>query len=411
MDAQLVPAALAAETTTSPETAALTVALLETRLRAFAEDAAGAQATIVQLDGALSQLAAPLTGDLASLGALTLPVQTAWKAATALISKVLTEATGLSAETWLGLMAAGRTSFDAYLETLRAVATMSPTAEEEGLALLAAAKAATLAWGLAMRPVGGFAKALDAALSELTRRSAPPAEAGSPQQAAGWRAQLQRAQHAVGEAVDSTADRLHLSRAEMVTLVLGPLQDARERAATLPADLARLHAEVERLDDLLELIEAQLRVRLGQGAPEEAEVTALVFAALVQVPRLVDDLAEVRAELSAVTGYLEGLAGLVREGAVREPAADALRREYTATRSAGEQRLAALEQRAATWRDHGDGLLLAGLAWVDHEVEVANLRLGLGQWTRAEADARLRRLHRRGLAIREARELVGGLRL
>ena len=58
------------------------------------------------------------------------------------------------------------------------------------------------------------------------------------------------------EAVDSTAERLHLSRAEMMTLMLGPLQDARGRAAALPGELTRLHGEVERLTDLLELIEA-----------------------------------------------------------------------------------------------------------------------------------------------------------
>ena len=46
MDAQFVPTALAGEITTSPETAALTVALLEDRLRGFVRDASGARATI-----------------------------------------------------------------------------------------------------------------------------------------------------------------------------------------------------------------------------------------------------------------------------------------------------------------------------------------------------------------------------
>ncbi|MFT4218393.1 MAG: hypothetical protein QM619_14590 [Micropruina sp.] len=409
MDAQLVPAALAAETTLSPEAAALTVALLETRLRAFAEDAAGVQAVIVQLDDALGPLAAPLGGDLASLGALTLPVQAAWKGATALVSKVLTDSTGASSEAWLGLLSNGRAAFDHYLDTLRAVAGTGTDAADEALTLILAAKSATVAWGVAMRPVADFARLLDTALRELTKRSAGTAEPAGTQPAAGWRGQLQRAQHAVGEAVDHTADRMHLSRAEMLAFVLGPLQDARGRAAALPAELGRLHGEVERLNDLLELIEAQLRIRLGQWSPAEQEVTALVFAVSVRVPRLVRDLSDTRAELDAVTGYLEGLERLVGEGAVREPAAEVLRAEYTAAQQAVRDRLTALEQRAEIWRQHGHRLLQAGMGWVDHEIEVANLRLGLGQWTRAEADLRLRQLQRRGVAIGHAGELVADL--
>ncbi len=406
MDAQFVPTALAGEITTSPETAALTVALLEDRLRGFVRDASGARATIAQLDDALSQLAAPLAGELASLGALTLPVQAAWKATTALVGKVLTEASGSSVDTWLTLLSAGRSCFDDYLGTLAAVAAMTPDAGEAELELLAAAKSSTRAWVVAMRPVADFARLLDATLTELTRRSNAQPDKAVAQPAAGWRAQVQRAQHVVGEAVDSTAERLHLSRAEMMTLMLGPLQDARGRAAALPGELTRLHGEVERLTDLLELIEAQLRTRLGQGSAGEQEVAALVFAVAVRVPRLVADLAETRAELTAVSGYLDGLERLAQDRAVRQPAAEALRREYSAARAVAQERLTALEERAASWRQHGDPLFQDALGWIDQEVEVANLRLGLGQWSQAEADVRLRQLQRRDQAVRQARELL-----
>ena len=88
-------AALADEIAASPENLALTIGSLEQRLTRFADESAVAYATLVQLDEALTHLGtAPRAGQEWGLGAPTLPVQGAWKAVTAVVSKALTDAIG-----------------------------------------------------------------------------------------------------------------------------------------------------------------------------------------------------------------------------------------------------------------------------------------------------------------------------
>ena len=112
-------------------------------------------------------------------GALTLPVQAAWKAVTTMLAKVMTEATGVSFDTWTGLLASGRSSFDDYLSTLRAVGGLStvhgpphehrPT-QRPTSRCWRRPKLATAGWRTAMRPVADFARLLDSMMTELTRR-------------------------------------------------------------------------------------------------------------------------------------------------------------------------------------------------------------------------------------------------
>lgn len=403
MDPQPGAAALASELTASEHTLSLTLQTLDARLTRFAADGAGAQATIVKLDAALASLSqSPLAGQAGDFGALGLPVLGAWKAITAVVSKVMTETTGTSFESWVGVLAAGRAQFDDYLATLRAVAARG-TDPDADLAALDDAHRATVGWRVAMRPVSEFARVLDSMVVEITRRATPSSDAPAPASGqAGWLGQVQRVQHRLGEAVDVAADKLHLSRADLVRLVLSPLQDARDRAANLPKELAALHGEVTVLEDLLKLIEAQLRTRRGELSADEASVAEVTFAALVQVPRLEADLVSTRAELVTVHGYLDGLARMRRDGVVSDASATHLEAEYHARGDKAREALAALERRAAQWREAGPDLLRGGLAWADREGELAYVRRAIGHWSPAEADQRQDYLQRSGSAIARA---------
>ena len=396
-------AALASELTASDDTLALTLQTLDARLTQFAADGAGAQATIVKLDAALASLSqSPLAGQAGDLGALGLPVLGAWKAITAVVSKVMTETTGTSFESWVGVLAAGRAQFDDYIAKLRAVAVRGADLESD-LAALDQARLATVGWRLAMKPVSEFARALDSMVAEITRRATPSADAPAPTTGqAGWLGQVQRVQHRLGEAVDVAADKLHLSRADVVRMVLSPLQDAKDRAANLPRELASLHAEVTLLDDLLRLLEAQLRTTRSELSADEASVAELTFAALVRVPGLEADLAATRAELVTVDGYLDGLARMRQDGVISDSAAGRLETEYRARGDAAHATLAHLEQRAARWREAGPELLRGGLAWADSEGELAYVRRAIGHWSAAEADQRQEYLQRSGSAMARA---------
>lgn len=402
-------ATLADEISASPEHLALTIGSLEQRLTRFAAESADAYATLVQLDEALASLGtATRPGQEWGLGALTLPVQGAWKAVTAVVSKALTDATGLPLESWAQALASGTQGFDEYLDTLRAVGALAPAgrpiaAEETHLELIDRARTATVGWGTAMRPVADFARALDAVLTELTHRFG---EGSVPESAttasAGWLNQLQRAQHRVGEAVDQAADKLHLSRAEVTTMVLGPLTRARERAAALPGELARLHTEVGGLDDLLGLLDAQLRTALGRLSRGEAEIAALLFAASVRVPRLEAELTAVEQERAGLRGYREALTRMRDDGAVDARVADTLDAEYGAQLDTATERRDALAVRARLWADEGPGLLRDGVAWADVESEVARTRQAVGQWPQAQAEARWHYVQRQRHALEQA---------
>ena len=404
-------ATLADEIGASPENLALTIGSLEQRLMRFAEESAAAYATLVQLDDALAQLgSAAQPGQEWGLGALTLPVQGAWKAVTAVVSKALTDATGLPLENWVQAMDAGTKGFDDYLATLRAVSVLTPAggqpiaAQEAHLGLIDQARTSTVGWRTAMKPVADFARALDAVLTELTHRlgDAPAPDAPTAANPAGWIAQLQRAQHRVGEAVDQAADKLHLSRAEVTTLVLGPLTRARERAATLPGELARLHTDVAGLDDLLGLLDAQLRTALGRLTRGEADIAALLFAASVRVPQLEADLAAVERELDDLRGYLQVLSRMRDDGAIDQRVADTLDAEYRAQLDAATLRRDELAGRARLWADEGPGLLTDGVAWADVESEVARTRQAVGQWQQPQAEARWHYVQRQRRALEQA---------
>jgi len=412
--------ALTAEIAPSRETLAVTLAQLERRLQRFADDGAGAHATIVRLDEVLAQLSGgPAAQQGWEFGALTLPVQAAWKAVTTVLGKVMTEATGVSFESWTGLLASGRGSFDDYLSTLRAVGglstahgTLAASADPEAdLALLAKAKLATAGWRTAMRPVADFARLLDSMMTELTRRLSERGEPGAAPkgQAAGWVAQLQVAQQRMGEAVDVAADKLHLARGDLLNLVLGPLQEVRGRAAKLPSELNALHQGVSAMEDLLDLLDAQIRTRLGQLPRGEIEIVSLLFAALVQVPLLNADLSRTRADIVATRGYLTGVARMIADKAVSEATARSLQAEFDSHIEAAEETLHGLEQRARLWQDEGAPLIGAGLGWAEREFEVANVRQAVGQWSPAEAEARRQYVHRHRQAMTEALTLIGGL--
>ena len=394
-------AALASELAASNDTLTLTLQTLDARLTRFAADGAGAQATIAKLDSALASLnQSPLAGQAGDFGALGLPVLGAWKAITAVVSKVMTETTGSSFESWVGMLAVGRAQFDDYLAKLRAVAVAGP---EGDLTALDEARLATAGWRVAMRPVSEFARALDSMVAEINRRATPSSDVPVPAAGqAGWLGQVQRVQQRLGEAVDVAADKLHLSRADVVRMVLSPLQDARNRAANLPKELAALHGEVTLLEDLLKLLEAQVRSTRGELSAAEATVAELTFAALVRVPRLEADLAATRAELVTVEGYLHGLARMRQDGVVSDAAADQLEAEYRARGETASGRLAELEERAALWRWAGPELLRGGLAWADREGELAYVRRSIGHWSQAEADQRQEYLQRSGSAIARA---------
>lgn len=403
-------ATLADEIAASPENLALTIGSLEQRLTRFATESAAAYAILVQLDEALTHLGtAPRAGQEWGLGALTLPVQGAWKAVTAVVSKALTDATGLPLESWVQALASGTKGFDDYLDTLRAVSALAPAggraiaAEEAHLELIDRARTSTVTWRTAMRPVADFARALDAVLTELTHRlgdgSVTESAAVAP---AGWLNQLQRAQQRVGEAVDQAADKLHLSRAEVTTLVLGPLTRARERAATLPGELARLHTDVAGLDDLLGLLDAQLRTALGQLSRGEAEIAALLFAASVRVPQLEADLAGVERELAELRGYLGVLSRMRDDGAVDARVADTLDAEYRARLDTATEHRHALASRTLLWAREGPGLLRDGVAWADVESEVARTRQAVGQWQQTQAEARWHYVQRQRRALEQA---------
>ena len=404
-------AALADEIAASPENLALTIGSLEQRLTRFADESAVAYATLVQLDEALTHLGtAPRAGQEWGLGALTLPVQGAWKAVTAVVSKALTDATGLPLENWVQALASGTKGFDEYLETLRAVSALAPAAggpiavEEAQLELIDQARTSTVGWRTAMRPVADFARALDAVLTELTHRlgDGSTTESAAVTHPAGWLSQLQRAQQRVGEAVDQAADKLHLSRAEVTTLVLGPLTRARERAATLPGELARLHTDVAALDDLLGLLDAQLRTALGRLSRGEAAIAALLFAASVRVPQLEADLTGVERERAELRGYLGVLSRMCDDGAVDLRVADTLDAEYRAQLDAATELRDALANRARLWSDEGSALLRDGVAWAEVESEVARTRQAVGQWRQAQAEARWHYVQRQRRALEQA---------
>ncbi len=404
-------AALAAELTPSDETLAQTLAVVGTRLTRFAADGASAQATIEKLDAALASMSGgPAVGQSWDMGALALPVQGAWKAVTALVSKVMTETTGVSVDSWADVLAGGRATFDDYLIKLRAVVGLGALAEAD-LAVVDEARLATTGWRTAMGPVAEFARLLDSMVAEMTRRvnAAGEGALAKPAVQANWMGQVQRAQQRIGEVVDVAAEKLHLTRADMVQLVIGPLQSVKDRAARLPGELEALHHEVSVLEDLLKLLEAQVRSARGELARGEVEVAALIFAAAVRVPRLAADLTETRAELAAVDSYLLGLGRMRHESAVTEPTALILETEYLARGNTAHARLQELERRARSWEEHGPALLHGGLNWVVAESEVADVRLAVGQWTHVQADQRRQYLLREQGAMERALDAIGQL--
>ena len=374
-------------------------------------------------------------GGLGLLGPMALPIPLAMRGMMAPVSKYVQQRTGISLYGWMDFVRSTQKQFEEYLAQLEQVATLaalsaaplrapheaaaSVAAPEASLAvidsgaplradktLLLETKAKTRIWRPALTQINQFGNALDALLDGWREETRRFDSAGGKPQDDGW---AQNFGVLFQGAAAKVTDQLAGARLMGQNFLLSAFADLGERASQFRDQVSNLSQSFADLEDLLDLEIAQLRARAGELSTEEVDLLRQRVAAAVLVPRLVHQLAAVRAREAAFRTRLQKL-GEARKGAnISDAARETLEAEYGDGLAAATAQLAALESEAAVWQTQGQPMLQAAAARLKAQQELVRARQLVGELLDEPARARLDALERELSKVSEATRVLESL--
>lgn len=369
------------------------------------EECRGISGTLEALGGALGTLGAgggEGGTDWGSFGMMGLPILAAARTVRSVANHVVEQQTGMRLTQWTDLVARSTEQFDAYLRQLARARTAlehshgSDPTPGPLLEVLTDLQHQTVGWKLVLRRVVQLGKVVDAVLhaaeGPLAGAEPHPTEASSTGLAGSLQRRLKDVQT---RTVDKTGD--------VREWIVRPLLDVRDRIQRLPEEIARLSADVELLEVLLDLEVAGLRSERGDLSPAAAGVVRTRTAVAVWLPELSRGVEQAHRDRATYDARLARLDAAHASGTVADAPWRVVRTEYAAARTDAEGRLAALEARARAWRDEGPALLEASRAWVEDEVAILDARR-IAEGDEPDPD-------RRALLLREARRVDEAQRL
>lgn len=160
------------------------------------------------------------------------------------------------------------------------------------------------------------------------------------------------------------------------------------------------------LEDLLDLEIAQLRARAGQLTAEEVDLLRRRVATTVLVPRLVQQLAAVRADEAAFRARLQRLEEAGQHAAIDDWIRTMLAAEYAAGLATVTARRVALEAEAAVWQQHGRSMLEDAATWLREQTELVRARQVVGALQEDTTRERIDSLERELSKVHAARRAL-----
>jgi len=172
------------------------------------------------------------------------------------------------------------------------------------------------------------------------------------------------------------------------------------------SNLSRSFADPE---DFLDLEIAQPQARAGELLTEEVDLLRQRVAAAVLVPRLVQQLAAVRAREAAFRARLQKLPEARKGATISDAARETLEAEYGDGLTATTAQRAALESEAAVWQTQVQPMLLAAASRLKGQRELVRARQLVGELMEEPARDRLDALDRELSKVSEANRVLESL--
>jgi hypothetical protein len=345
---------------------------LDRSATSLAESCGEIRSTLSSLDAALGGMA-HAGGAPGDYGILGLPIQAAIKAARGVATQVVRQQTGSSLDEWTMVVAGTVAAFDDYVDCLATTSAslrisgsngvVSPEALAERLQEL---EWRTRDWKPVLVHLGQLGGVVDAVRTGITastrEEDAEAVDGAAPRQepraaadkfVTGFKKATNKATGAVTSAVSNVVAKPN----PWQDVLLAPFVDITERVEALPRTVQAVTTEVETLELLVDVAQAQVAVALGESSPEEARLVAVRAHAVIDVPALARDIERTRAQVAAADAAIDRLAGAVGDGRIDTTTGAALDAEYREARRTAEARVRQLDATLAAWRDEGTAML------------------------------------------------------
>ncbi len=379
--------------------------------------------TLASLDAALGGIS-HVGGAPGDYGIIGLPIQAAIKAARGVATQVVRQQTGTSLDEWTKIVASTVEAFDDYVDCLTATsATLRDVRSDESAttATLAASlqelEWRTREWRPVLVNLGQVGELLDAVRIGITRgtpddaaqvEQAPTQQIPAPQATTeklktGFKKATTKATGAVTSAVSTVVAKPN----PWQDVLLAPFVDVAERVQGLPTTVQVVSEDVQMLEVLIDVAQAQVAVALGASSREEAQLVAVRAHAVVDIPHVVRAIEGAREEIATTEATIARLAGAVDAGRIDPSTATELDAEYRESLAESHARLQQYEHRLAVWRREGSVRLHACIDAATARLRVLNAR-GIAEDT-DEYDDRVRLLRREiAMANKAAAHLAEG---
>lgn len=401
----------------SVQTIQATYRSLEGLIADIRQDARAVEETLQLTSHILNALGSSADLSGAWMNPITLPIPVAMKAVSAAVSRYVRQRTGFSLGDWAEFVESSRISIEGYLAQLGHVVELARRADaaDAGLSQFPPDRLRgdierleeTRRKTEILQPVVARLTQLHTlaqSMLEAAEEETAPEKFAEPDRQ-GWLKRMDEARKSIGDTVRQVRETYQ----DQIASLLSPLQDLRDRASRLNDQVCILERSLCRLQYLIDLEIAQIRVALGEIPPDEAENLGNRVAATILVPQLQEELTAARGDAAAYRGYLKQLQRRYEQGDVGEEVYGALEDEYRVNLQRAEARVGTLQAQAGVWKDEGAVVLRDGIAWLRRQIEIVRTRELVGQVDRGIAERRRLELNAEIERFEEAQGLLRGL--